>query len=75
MVKNAAAVCIVASFLAFIHTEIDSKDWVESLAYPAVAVLCGTCLLTIVITRFRDHISDTHDARWLNRHRDSSKGE
>ncbi len=75
MVKNAAAVCLVASFLALAHTDLNSDDWVESLAYPAMAALCGACLLTIVIARFGDRITSTHEARWQNRKRDTSEGE
>ncbi|MCZ6617436.1 MAG: hypothetical protein O7E57_04830 [Gammaproteobacteria bacterium] len=73
MIKNAAAVCLVASFLALAHTDLNSEDWVVSLAYPAVATLCGTCLVTIVIARFSDRITETHEARW--RHRKRGEGE
>ena len=75
MINNAAAVCLVASFLALAHTDLNSKDWVVSLAYPAVAALCGACLLTIIIARFSDRISETHEARWQHRKRDTDEGE
>ncbi len=75
VVKNAAAVCLVASFLALAHTELGSEDWVVSLAYPAVAALCTGCLVTIVVARFNDRITETHEARWQNRKRDTGEGE
>lgn len=75
LVNNLSAVCLVASLLALAHTQLSSEDWVVSLAYPAVAALCGGCLLTIVIARFYDRIIATHEARWQHRKQDPGKGE
>ncbi|MCZ6853757.1 MAG: hypothetical protein O7G86_07540 [Gammaproteobacteria bacterium] len=75
LVNNLTAVCLAVSFLALAHSELTSEDWVVSLAYPAVAALCGACLLTIVIARFHDRIRETHEARWQHRKQDPGTGE
>ena len=75
LVKNTVAVCLVASFLALAHMDLNSDDWIVGLAYPAVAALCGACLLVIVIGRFSDRINETHEARWQHRKRDTGEGD
>lgn len=75
MVKNAAAICIVAAFLGLVHTDLNSKDWVTNLAYPVLAAFSGACLLAIIIGRFSDRIAATHEARWQHRRAKPEDGE
>ena len=73
MIRNTAAVCLAASMLAMAHCELDSSDWVVSVAYPTVAAVCGASVLVIVINRFSKRIRTTHDIRWQHRNRDPKR--
>jgi uncharacterized membrane protein len=67
MVQNVAAVAIGGGLLAGIHSDPGSRDWIESIAYPVLAVTCAVIVVTVFARRFRRRIRDTHEARWRDR--------
>lgn len=67
LVQNAAAVALVVTALALIHTDLAASHWIDRLAYPAVAASGAAVLIVIASRRFRDRIRHTHDARWSGR--------
>jgi cell division protein FtsW (lipid II flippase) len=73
LVQNITAIALGGALLAGIHSDLGSRDWIQSMAYPALAVI-GTAALAVIFTRrFRHRIAATHEARWRNRRRDGNQ--
>jgi hypothetical protein len=73
LVQNITAIALGGTLLAGIHGDLGSRDWIHSLAYPALAAI-GTVVLAIIFSRrFRDRIAATHEARWRDRRRDAEQ--
>jgi len=68
MVQNAAAVLLGVVLLTAIHSDPADSDWINSHAYPALAILSGGALGYIGLQRFRRRIAATREARWRHRH-------
>jgi len=67
LVQNLAAVAIGGTVLAVIHTDLGAGQWIDSIAYPALAGI-GLAVLTVIAwQRFTRRIARTHDARWSER--------
>ncbi len=73
LVQNLAAVALGALLLATIHSDMGSPDWIEARAYPALAVVAGVILLTVLGRRFHRRIVDTREARWAPRRRQETE--
>jgi hypothetical protein len=69
LVQNVAAVALGGALLAGIHSDAGSRDWIESMAYPVLAIVGGVVLVVVFARRFRHRIAATHEARWRHRHR------
>lgn len=63
------AVGFAAFALAALSMNIGAQNWVEAIAYPAVAALSLVLCIAAGIKRFRQRIELTHDARWQARDR------
>ena len=67
MTQSLMAVAIATGTLALLHARLGSAFWIEAYAYPAVAALCLGFVAWTFITRFRDRIEATREARWTAR--------
>ena len=67
ILRNLAAVCLGAGLLALVHSEPNGGHWIVSIAYPLIAFGCFATAIGIYGTRFRQHVKDSHDARWRSR--------
>jgi len=61
------AVALACFCLSLVHADLDSTQWIEAWAYPALATASLGVAAVIITRRFRGHIRETHDARWQNR--------
>lgn len=67
MVQNLAAVSLGVAVLALIHSDPSAPGWVEGRAYPLLTLAAGITFAAIVLSRFRQRVRDTHQARWAER--------
>ena len=67
MTRTAMAVAFAAFALAATNTDLEANHWIASLAYPSISVASLAICTWIGVSRFRRHISATHDARWAER--------
>lgn len=67
LVQNTAAVAMGVTVLAVIHSDLDSDNRVDRIAYPLIAGAGAVTLAVIAWRRFRARIRDTHAARWSSR--------
>ncbi len=69
------ATALAVALLASLHTDF-TATWIEAVAYPIFAVTAWSVVLAIGIRRMKTRISDTHSARWAQRHeRHSSRSD
>lgn len=73
MVQNAVAVAIGAGALAAIHSDLGSRDWILSVAYPVLTAVSVVVVTAIWVKRFRRRIAETHEQRWRHRRNDSGQ--
>jgi hypothetical protein len=67
LVQNLAAVAIGMLTLALIHSDREAASWIDSVAYPLLALGSGLMLGMVAVQRFRRRINRTHEARWAVR--------
>ena len=67
LVQNLAAVALAVVVLGLIHLDFSSGDWIDRIAWPILTLTAGLTFGAILIGRFRQRISDTHEARWQRR--------
>jgi hypothetical protein len=67
LVQNTAAVAMGVTVLAMIHSDLDSTNPIDRIAYPLIAGTGTVTLAVIVWRRFRARIRNTHAARWSSR--------
>jgi len=67
MSQSLMAIAIACGTLAYTHINSASPFWVESFAYPLIA-LCSIAIIgRTLLKRFRQRIAATHNARWAER--------
>lgn len=67
MTQAPMAVAFATLALALIHTDIGAAGWIESRAYPLLALLSLGACAVIGWQRFRQRIAATHAERWADR--------
>ena len=67
MTQAPMAVAFATLTLAVIHSDFGAAGWIESRAYPLLALLSLSACAIIGWQRFRQRIAATHAERWAER--------
>lgn len=67
--RSSMAVALGGAIVAGIHSNLQSPDWIVSLAYPIICAICTIIIMAICIRRFRQRIHSTHSDRWRQKHK------
>lgn len=61
------AIALATSFLAWSQVNLDSDNALDAIFFPALALAATVILCVDLVWRFRQHMQNTHEARWENR--------
>ena len=63
IVENLLAIAVAIAALAGIHGDLTNPAWIESRAYPAVALTAAVVAGALIVQRFRERVETTRDER------------